>query len=175
VTQASKGATLDDVGDLGRVLLLEEHLVHLAAGGLLGDQQCVPRRPADAVEAVPVEAPVAVLSQDLGLARLEVRDRYRAAGVHLVRVVHVAAGLVAALVLRVHVVQVVDAWIDVQNGLVLHHPLVVALGDDVGDCPVGRGMAVRGTFDGNVLPGTVEGVAEREAAKGDHSDAECGE
>ena len=123
--------------------------------GLFGKQHRAPRRPDDTVEGFPVEA----LRHELGLAGLEVHHRDRTAGVgagvlrirtYFVGAVHVAAGMFAGFINRVHVVPV-GAGIDVQVAFVGHDVLRIALGNDprlaVENDRVGGQLRVRGTGD----------------------------
>lgn len=129
-----------DAEDLRGVLGVEERLEQPATGRLLGEQQGAPGGPPQ-----PVQPAVAlVLDEDLGLAGPQVHHRQRAVAADLVRAVQVAPGVLAGLVERVHVGEVVDPWIDVQNGLVGDQPLGAGVRDDERFGPFGGLVGVGG-------------------------------
>jgi hypothetical protein len=130
----------------GGVLGVEDELEQVSAGRLLREEDGLPGRPPDAVEAPPTR----VLREDRADARLEVHDADRARRADLVRPVEVAAGLLARLVDGVHVRQVVDgARVDVEPAvaaevirLVGDEILREALGDEEGLEPRGGQLTV---------------------------------
>ena len=133
VTQDAQLAALHPLHRCERVRGVEVALEEPAAGGLLGEEHGAPRGPVDPVQT----AEPRVLRDDLALAGLQVHDRDCTVAADLVGADQVAPGAGTALVLHVHVGQVVDpVAVDVQHGLVGDELLGETLGGDQRDVPV---------------------------------------